>query len=346
MNSSRIRENPCNPWTKKGNEAMKTKTAFLALAALAASAMMPAALDAETGGHGEDSSSPCLRSSVPSALGAAGPSPIVAETLLADGTTNTWTQADLVAALGLLNRRYRRDIQTDAGRRAWHGAETRQTLLTNDAGRIFMRRTYADGFTFDDEGGRMTVQQIASNAALRVRLSLPTNGVSPRVASIRARSAAASLAGETNVTVIVTAGGSTVRRAPRYERAFDDYGNETNKALVGWADGALTVRTLDLDGRVLSEQKLRKPAAARQPAALNAEEAEAGRRGEASGSATPNDPSPSLRASASSESNAAKDASVHTNGVGGAFDEHGVWTNTVFTGSGWYTAAAEGEGGQ
>ena len=250
---------------------MKTKTAFLALAALAASAMMPAALDAETGGHGEDSSSPCLTNSAPSALGAAGPSPIVAETLLADGTTNTWTQADLVAALGLLNRRYRRDIQTDAGRRAWHGAETRQTLMTNDAGRIFMRRTYADGFTFDDEGGRMTVQQIASNAALRVRLSLPTNGVSPRVASIRARSAAASLAGETNVTVIVD--GVSVRRAPRYDRAFDDYGNETNKTLVGWkefergADGALTVRTLDLAGNVLSEQKQRKPAAATKEAA-------------------------------------------------------------------------------
>ena len=30
---------------------------------------------------------------------------------------------------------------------------------------------------------------------------------------------------------------------------------------------------------------------------------------------------------------------VHTNGIGGAFDEYGVWTNTVFTGSGWYTAA-------
>ena len=194
--------------------------------------------------------------------------PVVAETLLADGSTNTWTQADLVDALGLLNRRYRRDILTDAGRRAWHGAEVMQTLMTNDAGRIFMRRTYADGFTYDDAAGRPTVQQIASNAALRVRLSLPTNGVSPRVASLRARSAAASLTGETNVTVIVQAGGSTVRRAPRYDRAFDDYGNETNRALVGWtewergADGALTVRTLDAAGNVLTERKQRHPPAA------------------------------------------------------------------------------------
>ncbi len=55
--------------------------------------------------------------------------PVVAETLLADGTTNTWTQADLVDALGLLNRRYRRDIETEAGRRAWHGRETAQALV-------------------------------------------------------------------------------------------------------------------------------------------------------------------------------------------------------------------------
>ncbi len=295
---------------------MKTKTAFLALATLAASAMVPAypsakqpegaarqgALDAETGGHGEDSSSPCLTNSVPSALGAAGPSPIVAETLLADGSTNTWTQADLVAALGLLNRRYRRDIETDAGRKAWHGQEVAQTLMTNDAGRIFMRRTYADGFTWDDAARRLTVQQIASNAALRVRLSLPTNGVSPRVASLRARSAAASLAGETNVSVTVVCGGATVRRAPRYARAFDDYGSETNKTLVGWtewergAGGALTVRTLDADGNVLSERKQRKPAA------LNTEKTENVRRGDGGSS-------PCLRsseASASSESNTAE----------------------------------------
>ena len=306
---------------------MKTKTAFLALAACAALAGQAARTNWD-------------------ATAATEAAPVVAETLLADGTTNTWTQADLVAALGLLNRRYRRDIQTDAGRRAWHGAEVQQTLMTNDAGRIFMRRTYADGFTYDDEARRLTVQQIASNAAARVRASLPTNGVSPRVASLRARAAAAAETAETNVTVTVD--GVTVLRSPRYERAFDDYGNETNKTLVGWtefergADGALTVRTLDLAGNVLSEQKQRKPAAsARQPAALNAEEAEDVRRGEASGSANP---SPTLHVSASSESNAAKDASVHTNGVGGAFDEHGVWTNTVFTGSGWYTAAAKGEG--
>ena len=46
---------------------------------------------------------------------------IVASTIREDGTTNTWTQTDLQAALGLVNRMYWRDQQTDAGRRRWHG---------------------------------------------------------------------------------------------------------------------------------------------------------------------------------------------------------------------------------
>lgn len=34
----------------------------------------------------------------------------VVTTLFSDGTTNTWTQADLVSALQLMNRRYHRDM--------------------------------------------------------------------------------------------------------------------------------------------------------------------------------------------------------------------------------------------
>ena len=107
--------------------------------------------------------------------------PVVAETLLADGTTNTWTQADLVDALGLLNRRYRRDIQTASGRRAWHGRETAQALVTNAAGRLVMRRTYADGFTYDDEARPTSTRRAASNAVARVRAALPT--ISSSIAS-------------------------------------------------------------------------------------------------------------------------------------------------------------------
>lgn len=156
--------------------------------------------------------------------------PVVAETLLADGTTNTWTQADLVAALGLLNRRYRRDIETEAGRREWHGRETAQTLVTNAAGRLVMRRTYADGFTFDDEARRPTTRRAASNIAARVRASLPASGVPPRLAALRTRAAAA-VASETNVTV--TAGGPD-GASPRWTLHRDLYGNVTNRTLAGW----------------------------------------------------------------------------------------------------------------
>lgn len=222
---------------------MKTKIALIALAACAALIGQAAATN----------------------WNAATAAPVVAETLLADGTTNRWTQADLVAALGLLNRRYRRDIKTPAGRRAWHGAEVGQALLTNDAGRIFMRRTYADGFTYDDAARRLTVQQIASNAVRRVQSQLPTNGVSPRVASLRAQSAAN--AGTTVTNMTVTVGG--VRRMPRYARAYDDYGNVTNKTLIGWQetfkdeDGVLTIRILDADGNLVRERKQRHPSKSR-----------------------------------------------------------------------------------
>ena len=157
--------------------------------------------------------------------------PVVAETLLADGTTNTWTQADLVDALGILNRRYRRDIETEAGRREWHGRETAQTLVTNASGRLVMRRTYADGFTFDDEARRPTARRAASNIAARVRASLPASGVPPRLAALRTRAAAAAVAAETNVTV--TAGGPD-GASPRWTLHHDLYGNVTNRTLAGW----------------------------------------------------------------------------------------------------------------
>ena len=210
---------------------MKPKTAFLALAACAALAGQAARTNWN-------------------ATAATEAAPVVAETLLADGTTNTWTQADLVDALGLLNRRYRRDIQTDAGRRAWHGAETRQTLMTNDAGRIFMRRTYADGFTFDDDGRRMTVRQAASNAAARVRASLPTNGVSPRVASLRTRSADAAETSE--ITVRIDATHDYPSKVMTHEiRQYDDYGNVTNSVPDGrtefWIEAGGRIRCVRYD---------------------------------------------------------------------------------------------------
>ena len=90
---------------------------------------------------------------------------VVATTLREDGTTNTWTQAELQAALGLINRMYKREIGTDAGRRRWHGDRIGQYILptgeTNSVGReVFVRvDLYADGF-------------VVTNRAVRARQSI------------------------------------------------------------------------------------------------------------------------------------------------------------------------------
>ena len=78
---------------------------------------------------------------------------VVATTIRDDGTTNTWTMAELQAALGLMTRMYKREIGTDVGRRRWHGERIGQYILptgeTNAAGRAVMVRVdlYQDGFT-------------------------------------------------------------------------------------------------------------------------------------------------------------------------------------------------------
>lgn len=73
-------------------------------------------------------------------------SPIVAQTLFSDGSTNTWTQADLIAALQLMNRKYHRDVETPSGRNAWHGALVAQVVDTN---RLVKIERYADGTEFE-----------------------------------------------------------------------------------------------------------------------------------------------------------------------------------------------------
>ena len=84
-----------------------------------------------------------------SAAGASAPvspeTPIVT-TLFDDGSTNTWTQADLVAALQLMNRKYHRDVETPGGRTAWHGKLVMQTIDTN---RLVKIERYADGTEFE-----------------------------------------------------------------------------------------------------------------------------------------------------------------------------------------------------
>lgn len=97
--------------------------------------------------------------------------PVVAATVRADGSTNTWTQADLQAALGLMNRMYWRDQETDAGRRKWHGDRIGQYVLpageTNAAGHeVFIRvDLYADGFVMTNRGVRARQSIIADPEA-------------------------------------------------------------------------------------------------------------------------------------------------------------------------------------
>lgn len=124
--------------------------------------------------------------------------PIVAQTLFSDGTTNVWTQADLIAALQLMNRKYHRDCETPSGRRAWHGAVVGQTVDTNA---LVKTETYADGTVFSFPFASRSVQ--ASNAKLAMPVT--TNGVPAKLAAARLRRQAESQ-GVSNVTVTVTAG--------------------------------------------------------------------------------------------------------------------------------------------
>lgn len=70
----------------------------------------------------------------------------VVATLRSDGTTNLWTAADLQDALGLLNRRYWRDMATESGRRSWHGKIIGTSLTTNAAGGVECVYTHEDGY--------------------------------------------------------------------------------------------------------------------------------------------------------------------------------------------------------
>lgn len=76
---------------------------------------------------------------------------VVLVTRLADGSTNPWTQVDLADALGMVNRKYHRDMATDQGRRKWHGAIVPEkcTIVTNADGKKFRRDVYADGYFHD-----------------------------------------------------------------------------------------------------------------------------------------------------------------------------------------------------
>ena len=147
--------------------------------------------------------------------------PVVAATIRADGSTNTWTQADLQAALGLMNRMYWRDQETDAGRRKWHGERIGQYVLltgeTNAAGKAILVNVmlYADGFVMSNRAVRAKNSLVkdpeaaakaaaeAKRRAEEARRAWEQANLPPDLAALRALQR---LAGETNEVTVITEG--------------------------------------------------------------------------------------------------------------------------------------------
>lgn len=133
--------------------------------------------------------------------------PIVAETLFEDGSTNTWTQADLTAALGLMNRKYHKEQETDAGRVSWHGKRMGQYLIDAGDGKQCLVMLYEDGFAWTNAATRVTLKDPeaaakAKAAAEARQAEWERTHLPPDVAALlqRRRDAAAT----NTVTVIVT----------------------------------------------------------------------------------------------------------------------------------------------
>lgn len=106
------------------------------------------------------------------------PHKVVFVTQLEDGSTNTWTQADLVAALGLLNRKYHRDCESPNGRKAWHG-RLAQEIIDEDA--ETKTEVHEDGTTFVYHYRKVTPSQAVKDYNSR----LSTNGIPARLAAAR-----------------------------------------------------------------------------------------------------------------------------------------------------------------
>ena len=112
-----------------------------------------------------------------------------------DGSTNAWTEADLKDALGLMNRKYHRDMKTESGRRAWHGEKLNQYLLTNDTTKIiYMVTLYADGYTHTalskpvrpkDPEAALKAKLKAAARAEAVRAAWERANLPPEIAALR-----------------------------------------------------------------------------------------------------------------------------------------------------------------
>ncbi len=137
--------------------------------------------------------------------------PIVA-TQYADGSTNLWTQTDLADALGLMNRKYWRDMETESGRQSWHGKRIGQYVLTNETGRLIVVNLYGDGFVHTNvahaSSARIVDPEAAAKAAAEaaaraeaVRAAWESANLPPDLAALRAAQRAAAVTNEVTVTI-------------------------------------------------------------------------------------------------------------------------------------------------
>ena len=109
---------------------------------------------------------------------------VIAQTLLSDGSTNTWTQADLLAALQLINRKYHRETDqatgTSSGRAAWHGKVVHTVVdVTNET----RTTTHEDGKVFVDH----FVPRPPAVTPAKLPKRAMTNGVPVALAAARQR---------------------------------------------------------------------------------------------------------------------------------------------------------------
>ena len=127
---------------------------------------------------------------------------VVAATLFEDGSTNKWTVADLQSALGLLNRKYHREVRRPDGRKAWHGDLVREIIDTNNLQKI---EVYADGtqFTFPFVVRDSPAAISNRNAQLKTTMS---KGVPVALAAARQRRAEEKA--QTNVVNVVVQPGA------------------------------------------------------------------------------------------------------------------------------------------
>ena len=131
----------------------------------------------------------------------------VVTTLFSDGRTNTWTQADLVSALQLMNRRYHRDMQSESGRIGWHGKIVRTVVDTNA---LIMVRYHEDGYAhtnaWQSRNYNPTDAAVAAarrRAARLAALNAKTSSLPAEVSSSVAENFTRPKVVETNVTVTV-----------------------------------------------------------------------------------------------------------------------------------------------